>query len=153
MKTDTFILVADDDENDLDMITAGFARRGETRGVRTVRDGAEALDYLYARGAFENREPGQPDMVLLDLKMPRVDGWEVLRQVKGDEQLKLIPIVVFSSSARDSDVRQSYELGANAYVVKPIGYEQFMQAVGTIDTFWTDCNHPPLPQVLERKRP
>ena len=135
------ILVADDDENDLRMIDMALKRGERAPAVRYVHDGGEALDYLYGRGRFEQRRSETPGLILLDLHMPRVDGWEVLRQVKSDDQLKWIPIVVFSSSARDVDVRHCYELGANAYVVKPIDYALFQQTIGAIEAFWIVCNH------------
>jgi CheY-like chemotaxis protein len=135
------ILVADDDKNDVSMITHALGLGAqESGGVQTVSDGAEALDYLFARGAFKGRPPGNPDVVLLDLKMPRVDGWEVLRQVKSDPTLKTIPVIVFSSSARETDILQSYQLGANAYVVKPISFHEFVETVGHIKSFWMVCN-------------
>lgn len=136
------ILVADDDENDLRMIEMALNDGGQPPLVRFVRDGAEALDYLHGRGRFAQGRGGMPALLLLDLNMPRVDGWEVLRQVKGDERLKWLPVVIFSSSARESDVRHCYDLGANAYVVKPIDYPRFQETIGAIKAFWAGCNHP-----------
>jgi CheY-like chemotaxis protein len=139
MNHERFILVADDDINDVSMITHALGDRAPGC-VHTVSDGAEALDYLLARGRYKDRPPGNPHILLLDLKMPRVDGWEVLKQVKSNPALRLIPVIVFSSSARETDILRSYELGANAYVVKPISFPQFVQAVGAIKAFWTECN-------------
>lgn len=141
MTNDRCILVADDDVNDVSMITHALGNDGPV-GVRTVSDGAEALDYLFARGRFQGRSPGNPEILLLDLKMPRIDGWEVLRQVKSSPDLRLIPVIVFSSSARENDILRSYNLGANAYVVKPISFRQFVQTVESIKTFWIECNMP-----------
>lgn len=137
----TTILVVDDDENDLRMIEMALIEDDQPLFVRYVRDGAEALDYLLARGRYSPGPAECPALILLDLHMPRVDGWEVLRQVKGDDRLKWIPIVIFSSSARDVDVRQCYALGANAYVVKPIDYTRFRETISAIRTFWAGCNH------------
>jgi len=139
------ILVADDDENDVQMMRAALQPAGAAVEMHAVRDGAEALDYLHGRGAFQQRLPGHPAVLLLDLNMPRVDGWEVLRQVRADAALRQIPVVVFTSSSRDGDVEWCYRLGANAYVVKPIDWRQFAQVVQEIRAFWTGCNLPPVP--------
>lgn len=144
MNPRSLMLVADDDENDLRMILEALAGRGADLEVRTVHDGAETLDYLYGREAFKDRLPGNPEVLLLDLNMPRIDGWEVLRQVKADATLRTIPVVVFTSSSRDHDVEQCYELGANAYVVKPIDFHAFTEVVRDIRVFWTERNHPPV---------
>jgi two-component system, response regulator len=111
--------------------------------IVAVRDGAEALDYLYRRGAFADRPGENPAAVLLDLKMPRVDGIEVLRQIKGDATLKLVPVVVMTSSLEDRDVRQCYELGVNAYVVKPVNFRDFGAAMKQVGGFWGVLNAPP----------
>jgi CheY-like chemotaxis protein len=145
MSRRNLILVADDDENDLRMTLEALAQRGTDLEVRTVHDGAEALDYLYGREAFKDRPAGNPEMLLLDLNMPRIDGWEVLRRIKTDAALHTIPVIVFTSSSRDHDVDQCYELGANAYVVKPIDFHQFTEVVRDIQHFWTECNRPPGP--------
>src|SRR5258708_40218296 len=137
-------LVADDDENDLRMTLAALASRDADLEVRPVHDGAEALDYLYGQGAFKDRPAGNPGMLLLDLNMPRIDGWEVLRRIKADAALRTMPVVVFTSSSRDRDVEQCYELGANAYVVKPIDFKEFTEVVRDIQHFWTERNHPPV---------
>lgn len=143
MSKRNLILVVDDDENDLRMTLAALAQRGTGLEVRTAHDGAEALDYLYGREAFKGRPTGNPEMLLLDLHMPRIDGWEVLKRIKADAALRTIPVVVFTSSSRDHDVEQCYELGANAYVVKPIDFKKFTEVVHDIQHFWTECNHPP----------
>ena len=111
--------------------------------IVAVRDGAEALDYLYRRGAFANRAEGNPAAVLLDLKMPRVDGTEVLRQIKSDASLQLVPVIVMTSSREDRDVLQSYRLGANAYVVKPVNFRDFVAAIKEVGGFWGVLNAPP----------
>jgi len=140
MNTYPGILVVDDDENDLRMVAGVLARSGDPSAVGFVHDGAEALDYLHCRGSFAERPPGLPGLILLDLHMPRVNGWELLRQLKDDARLGTVPVVIFSSSAREADVEQSYELGANAYVVKPINFDLFQQTVRAIEAFWLNCN-------------
>jgi len=111
--------------------------------VLHLRDGAEALDYLYRRGDYAGRTGGQPAVVLLDLKMPRVDGMEVLRQIKGDPSLKKIPVIVMTSSREEQDLLDSYELGVNAYVVKPMKFHAFVDAVKQVGAFWAVVNEPP----------
>jgi CheY-like chemotaxis protein len=152
MNTRPCILVVDDDENDLRMIAGALPKGGDRPEVCFAHDGEEALDFVYERGAFKSRTSGMPGLVMLDLHMPRVNGWEVLRQMKSDPQLRWVPIVIFSSSARDSDVCDSYELGANAYVVKPIDFELFRQTVKSIDSFWINCNYR-APTIRNRARP
>jgi CheY-like chemotaxis protein len=116
-----------------------------------VRDGEEALDYLHGRGGYAHREPGNPVAVLLDLKLPKVDGLEVLRRVKSDPRLKKIPIVMLTSSREERDLVESYDLGVNAYVVKPVGFETFVAAVKQIGLFWVVVNQPPPDSVGARR--
>jgi CheY-like chemotaxis protein len=111
--------------------------------VIVARDGAEALDYLYMRGRFAGRANGNPLLMLLDLKMPKVDGLEVLRQVKNDLNLKTIPVVVLTSSKEEQDIIDSYNLGVNAYVVKPVLFERFIEATKQLSLFWVLINEPP----------
>jgi len=111
--------------------------------ITVLRDGAEALDYLHGRGEFQGRANGDPSFVLLDLKMPKVDGLEVLRQMKSDERLKTIPVVMLTSSREESDLVESYRLGANAYVVKPVDFQAFTEAVKQLGIFWAVVNEPP----------
>ncbi len=159
MKRFPCLLVADDDENDLRLIARALPANAPEHPVCFVHDGSEALDYLYGRGQFAQREPEAPGCVLLDLHMPRVNGWDVLRQVKGDARLKPIPIVIFSSSDRERDIHRSYELGATAYVVKPIDSAAFRQTVAKIQAFWITCNQPergtipPAPSAATRLHP
>ena len=143
MNKRAMILVVDDDENDVRMTLAALARHGVEAQVCVADDGAEALDYLHCRGKFKDRPPGNPGLLLLDLNMPRIDGWGVLRELKADAHFRTIPVVVFTSSARDHDVAQCYELGANAFVVKPIAFDQFSETVRDIRAFWIGRNHPP----------
>jgi CheY-like chemotaxis protein len=117
--------------------------------VVTARDGVEALDYLYNRGKFAGHANGLPVVVLLDLKMPRVDGLEVLRQIRADEKLKSVPVVMITSSREEQDLVRSYQLGVNAYVVKPVDFQQFVDSVKKMGFFWALINEPP-PGVLKR---
>jgi CheY-like chemotaxis protein len=108
-----------------------------------VKDGVEALDYLYRRGAYDGRTSGNPVLVMLDLKLPRVDGKEVLKTLKGDPALRKIPVVVLTSSQEESDLCESYDLGVNAYVVKPVGFDEFLVAVKVLGSFWALLNEAP----------
>lgn len=138
-----YILLVEDDPVVAELVLHTLATHNPPPHVVHVRDGVEALDFLYSRQQFERRELGSPSMVLLDLKMPKVDGLEVLRQVKGDEQLKSIPVIMLTSSQDERDVRESYRLGANAYVVKPVEFRRFAYVLQHLETFWLDINHPP----------
>jgi CheY-like chemotaxis protein len=137
------ILLAEDNANDVELTLAALRNNRLANRVAVVRDGAEALDYLYRRGEYAGRSDEQPAIILLDLKMPRVDGIEVLRQVKADEALKAIPIVMLTSSREEQDLLQTYDLGVNAYVVKPVGFAEFMEAVKVLGQFWAVLNEPP----------
>jgi CheY-like chemotaxis protein len=135
------ILFAEDNANDVELTLAALRGHGVANPIVVVRDGAEALDYLHRRGAFAGAEP--PCLILLDLKMPKVDGLEVLQTVKGDPALRVIPIVVLTSSAEESDLARSYDLGVNAYVVKPVVFSEFMDAVKAVGQFWAVVNQLP----------
>ena len=137
------ILIVDDSPRDTELMLDALAQHHLANEVITLRDGAEALDYLYRRGQFAGRTGDQPAVVLLDLKMPRVNGLEVLRQMKGDPQLKIIPVVVMTSSREDQDLVNSYQLGVNAYVVKPLHFHEFADAVSQVGAFWAVCNESP----------
>jgi CheY-like chemotaxis protein len=137
------ILLAEDSRNDVELTLAALAEYKLANHIDVVRDGAEALDYLYARGPHAGRASGNPALVLLDLKMPKVDGLEVLRQVKGDPQLRTIPVVMLTSSREEGDLLRSYELGVNAYVVKPVEFGEFMGAVRQLGGFWAVVNEAP----------
>ncbi len=137
------ILLCEDSEHDIELTLAALDGHNLTNQVVVARDGVEALDYLYRRGTFAGRPEGNPLVVLLDLKMPRVDGIEVLRQVKNDPSLKTVPVVMLTSSREEKDLVESYRLGANAYVVKPVNFSQFTDAVGKIGLFWALVNEPP----------
>ena len=137
------ILLAEDDLKDVELTLAALAEYNLANEVVVARDGAEALDYLYRRGQFAGRPAGHPVVVLLDLKMPKVDGLEVLRQVKSDPALKAIPIVVLTSSRQDQDIVESYNLGVNGYVVKPVAFDRFVEVVKRIGLFWVLTNQVP----------
>jgi CheY-like chemotaxis protein len=137
------ILLVDDSEQDVELALAALADHDLAGEVRVLHDGAEALDYLQRRGAFSGREGSDPAVVLLDLKMPRVDGLKVLRELKADERLRTIPVVMLTSSQEERDLMESYALGANAYVVKPASFAEFSQAVAQLGTFWALLNVPP----------
>jgi CheY-like chemotaxis protein len=137
------ILLAEDSAQDVELTLNALAEHNITNSVDVARDGAEALDYLYKRGTFAARQGGNPVLVLLDLKMPRMDGLEVLRTVKADPQLRTIPVVILTSSREEQDVVRSYELGVNAYVVKPVEFDQFMRAVRDLGLFWLLINETP----------
>ena len=137
------ILLVDDSPRDTEMALDALATYNLANEVITLRDGAEALDYLYRRGPFAARTNEQPAVILLDLKMPKVDGLEVLRQIKGDPDLKIIPVVMMTSSREEQDLVKSYHLGVNAYVVKPVGFHEFVEAVKMVGGFWAMMNEPP----------
>ncbi len=138
-----WILLAEDNPKDADLAIRALNSNGSPVKVTHACDGAEVLDCLYRRGAFQGHDHGPPSLVLLDLKMPKVDGVEVLRRIKADDSLKVIPVVVFSSSFEQSDVVRTYELGANAYVVKPMHYRQFVSTLNALRDFWLVLNQPP----------
>lgn len=137
------ILLAEDSLRDIELILAALKKNNLANEVVVTRDGAEALDYLYRRGNFHSRDDRLPIAILLDLKMPKVDGLEVLRQVKGDDALKVIPVVMLTSSREEADLVKSYQLGANAYVVKPVDFQQFVDAIKQTGMFWAVINEPP----------
>jgi len=137
------VLLAEDDPNDVELTLAALKEHKLANRVVVVQDGAEALDYLYRKGRFSDRPAGNPIVVLLDLKMPKVDGLEVLRQIKHNPAFKSIPVVVLTSSRQDQDIIESYQLGVNAYVVKPVAFAEFVKSVQHIGLFWMLTNEPP----------
>ncbi|MEW6212682.1 MAG: response regulator [Acidobacteriota bacterium] len=137
------ILMAEDNPNDVELTLTALAEHNLANEVIVARDGVEAMDYLYRRGRFDQMPNGNPLVIFLDLKMPRMDGLEVLRQVKGDPDLKTIPVVVLTSSAEEQDVVESYNLGVNAYVVKPVVFDNFIEVVKQLGLFWVLMNEPP----------
>ncbi len=138
-----YILLVDDNENDLELTERALRQYKLANNIVTLRDGAEALDFLYRRGSFSIRNNGDPIVILLDIKMPKVDGLEVLRTMKADPQLQPIPVVMLTSSRQGPDVDECYRLGANAYVVKPVDFVQFTEAIKTVGKFWAVLNEPP----------
>lgn len=143
------ILLVEDNERDVELTLAALEEHNLANEVVTARDGAEALDYLYRRGQFAGHANGLPVVVLLDLKMPKVDGLEVLRQMRGDAALKHVPVVMITSSREEQDLVNSYQLGVNAYVVKPVDFQKFVESVKQIGFFWAIINEPP-PGTVKR---
>lgn len=139
------ILLVDDSPRDRELALDALREHHLVNEVVALRDGAEALDYLYRRGEFAGRTDEDPAVILLDLKMPKVDGLEVLRQIKGDPQLKVIPVVMMTSSREDQDLVNSYRLGVNAYVVKPLSFHEFIDAIKVLGAFWLVLNEPARP--------
>ena len=137
------ILLVEDDPKDVELTLTGLAEYNLANEVVVAHDGEEALDYLYRRGAYENRSNGNPAVVLLDLKLPKINGFEVLEKIRADESLKLLPVVVLTSSHEERDLVASYKLGVNAYVVKPVDFHQFVNAVKELGVFWAVINEPP----------
>jgi CheY-like chemotaxis protein len=137
------ILIVEDDPNDVELTLTALDEYKLANEVVVARDGEEALDYLYCRGKFKTRSTGNPAVLLLDLKLPKRDGREVLQQIKSDEKLKMIPVVVLTSSHEEKDVVASYKLGVNAYVVKPVDFHEFVNAVKELGVFWAVINEPP----------
>jgi CheY-like chemotaxis protein len=143
METLRRILLVEDDPNDVELTLSALGEHNLANQIMIVRDGVEALDYLYRREAFAGRRDGDPVVILLDLKMPRLDGVQVLRQLKSDEQMRFIPVVILTSSRESRDLEKCYGLGVNAYVVKPVRFEEFVAAIKGIGVFWALINEPP----------
>ena len=137
------ILLAEDNPNDVELALAAFEELNLGNKVIVVNDGVEVLDYLYRREKFAGRPGTNPVVVLLDLKMPKMDGLEALREMKADPELSHIPVVILTSSKEESDLVDSYSLGVNGYVVKPVGFDQFLEAIRRIGLFWVLTNEPP----------
>jgi CheY-like chemotaxis protein len=137
------ILIVEDDPNDVELSLTALADYNLANEVVVARDGQQALDYLYCRGEFSSRAVENPAVMLLDLKLPKIGGLEVLQQVKSDERLKTIPVVVLTSSNEEKDMMRSYTLGVNAYVVKPVDFHEFVNAVKELGVFWAVINEPP----------
>jgi CheY-like chemotaxis protein len=149
METLKRILLVDDNPLDTELAMEALNASHLANEVLPLHDGTEALDYLYCRGAFKERTGGQPAVILLDLKMPKIDGLQVLREIKGHPDFKRIPVVVMTSSREEQDVIQSYNLGVNAYVVKPLRFDEIINAVTQVGAFWAVINEPP-PGSLRR---
>lgn len=137
------ILLVEDDPKDIELTLEALVEHKLANKIIVARDGVEALDYLCRRGIFAERPAGNPAVILLDIKMPRMNGHQVLRQIKADDRLNLIPVVVLTSSRESSDLEECYRLGINAYVVKPVRFAEFAEAVKQIGVFWALINEPP----------
>jgi len=137
------VLMVEDNPNDIELTLEALSENNVANAIEIVRDGEEALDYLYCKGKFSSRQPGNPGVILLDLKLPKIDGLSVLRTVRNDDELKMIPVVILTSSREESDLIESYKLGVNAYVVKPVDFNEFVRAIRTLGLFWAIVNEPP----------
>jgi DNA-binding response OmpR family regulator len=144
------ILMVEDDPRDVELTLTALAEYNLSNEVVVIHDGAEGLDYLYRRGNFKARDEQNPAVLLLDLKLPKVDGLEVLQRIKSDEALRMIPVVVLTSSREERDMVASYKLGVNAYVVKPVDFHEFVNAIKELGMFWAIVNEPP-PGSIRRK--
>lgn len=137
------ILLVEDNPNDVELTMEALAENNIANAVDVASDGEEALDYLYCKGKFSSRPPGNPGVILLDLKLPKINGLEVLGKIRSDDSLKLIPVVILTSSNEESDLTAGYSLGVNAYVVKPVDFSEFVKAIRTLGLFWAIINEPP----------
>ena len=138
------ILLVEDDPRDADLTVRALRKHNLANKLHVVEDGAEALDFIYCRGKYAGRDVNsQPKVVFLDLKLPKVSGLEVLRQFKEDEKTRWIPVVIVTSSREDPDIKQAYALGANSYVVKPVDFEKFQEAITNLGLYWLVVNQPP----------
>ena len=144
------ILLVEDDSKDVELTLTALEEYNLANEVVVVRDGEEALDYLYCRGSYRARAKGNPAVMLLDLKLPKVDGLEVLKTVRNNGSLRLMPVVVLTSSREERDMVASYKLGVNAYVVKPVDFHEFVNAIKELGVFWAVINEPP-PGSARRK--
>lgn len=137
------ILLVEDNPNDLELTLVALERSQLANDVVVLRDGAEALDYLFRRGAYADRPEGNPAIILLDLKLPRVNGLEVLEQIRSTDHLRSIPVAMLTGSREEPDLVRAYELGVNSYVVKPVDFKDFVEAVSEVGIFWAVLNEPP----------
>ena len=138
------ILLVEDNQDDLDMALRALRKANLTNNIQTVRDGAEALEFIFCEGVFAGRKfENPPKVILLDLKLPKIDGMEVLKRIKNDPRTKMIPVVILTSSKEQRDVIESYNLGVNSYIVKPVNFERFAAAVQELGMYWLLHNQPP----------
>lgn len=145
------ILLVEDNDDDAELALRAFRKSKIKNEILRVRDGVEALEFLKSEGAYANRPPGLPEVVLLDLNMPRMDGLELLRRLRADPATKTMPVVILTSSSEDQDVLRSYDLGANSYVRKPVNFEQFVEAARHLGLYWLVLNQPPPDQSGPRR--
>ncbi|HEX8847684.1 MAG TPA: response regulator [Pyrinomonadaceae bacterium] len=138
------ILLVEDNPNDVELALHALKKNHLSNRIHIVRDGAEALEYVFSNGAYEGRAPQNPKVILLDLKLPKIDGLEVLRQIKSNERTKSIPVVMMTSSREESDIVKSYQLGANSYIVKPVDFDQFVESMRHLGMYWLLLNNPPI---------
>ncbi len=139
------ILLVEDNPRDVELTLRALKKHNLANNVCVVKDGAEALDYVFAKGAYADRDIGQPPkVILLDLKLPKVDGLDVLREIKLDERTKAIPVVVLTSSREEQDMIQSYKLGVNSYIVKPVDFDKFVDSVSELGLYWLLLNEVPM---------
>jgi CheY-like chemotaxis protein len=146
------ILLVEDDPRDIELTLTALQEYNLVNDVFVARDGQEALDYLYCRDQFAGRDGNRPAVMLLDLKLPKINGLEVLQQIRSDQELRLLPVVILTSSHEEKDLVRSYELGVNAYVVKPVDFHAFVNAVKDLGVFWAMINEPP-PGSMMKKSP
>ena len=146
------ILLVEDDPKDVELTLTALEEYNLANSVVVASDGEKALDFLYCRGDFAQRHRENPAVMLLDLKLPKVDGLEVLKQIRSDDNLKMIPVVVLTSSREDKDLAASYSLGVNAYVVKPLDFHEFINAVKELGIFWAIINEPPPGTVRDTRK-
>jgi CheY-like chemotaxis protein len=137
------ILLIEDDPKDIELTVNALSENDLANDILIARDGVEALDCLYCRGAFAQRSGGNPVVILMDLKMPKMDGIQVLKQIKSDENLCMIPVVILTSSRESRDLEACYKFGANAYVVKPVRFQQFVETIKAVGIYWKYVNEPP----------
>jgi two-component system response regulator len=137
------ILLVEDHPQDAELTVRALKKKHLANRLVVVEDGAEALDFIFCRGKFASRAPSSPQVILLDLKLPKVTGLEVLRALKQDERTRSIPVVIVTSSREDPDIKAAYALGANSYVVKPVGFDAFAEAVSSLGMYWLMVNQPP----------
>jgi len=137
------ILIVEDDPSDLELTLTALGEHNLANEVAVARDGQEALDYLRSEGSFAGRSGENPAVVMLDLKLPKIDGLAVLKEIRSDDRLKMVPVVVLTSSREEQDMLRSYRLGVNAYVVKPVDFHEFVNAVKELSMFWALINEPP----------
>jgi CheY-like chemotaxis protein len=147
------ILLVEDNPNDLELTLVALERSQLANEVIVLRDGAEALDYLFRRNAYTERVDGNPAVLLLDLKLPKVDGLQVLEAIRQAEELRSIPVVMLTSSREEPDLSKAYQLGVNAYVVKPVEFKEFVNAISDLGIFWAVLNEPPPGSVRAQRRP
>jgi CheY-like chemotaxis protein len=146
------ILLVEDNPKDLELTLLALEKTNLANDVVTVRDGAEAVDYLFRKGIYSQRQSGNPAVVLLDLKLPKIDGIEVLEMIKAEPTLQTVPVVMLTTSREERDLTRSYKLGVNAFVVKPVGFKEFIDAVQDLGIFWAVLNEPPPGSMKPRQR-